>query len=195
MSAIRFERGEEGFLEPVLEFPPGAVTVYVAGPEGFSSTTRGWMEGTLIPVLEAIGFTVISPWELTSDEEIAAVMEMPLGEARLQARQAMNRRIAARNERAMCVAHCCTASLVGEPPDCGTTSEVAAFSVMHNYKRTIIGFRDDLRCSGEEGSVVNLQVVHWIERTCDGSIVTNLVDLTEAATALYQRLRSQVAAS
>jgi nucleoside 2-deoxyribosyltransferase len=119
---ISFEYGAQGFLEPVFDFVPDVITCYVAGPEGFSESTSGWMNNELIPMLEAEGAFPISPWRLTQSEEVAQFKEMPLGEERLLAHRFLNKRIGWRNHRAMRQANFCVASLDGPDVDSGTTS-------------------------------------------------------------------------
>lgn len=144
---------------------------YVASPYGFAESTRHWYYDALLPTLERY-VAILDPWKedtshiLTARPEERPALWTALGEKHLKT-------IA---EKAQLI----VAGLDQEPPDVGTCIEVghaAAFNI------PIIGYRSDLRTSGEEGLPYNLMIAASIKQTA-GIAVSNLDDL-EAAVADY----------
>lgn len=175
----------DGFMEPVFEIPNGQPSCYVAGPEGFSETTRLWHENTLIPMLIKEGAFPLDPWQLTLAEEIGQVGRLVPGGERNIRRRELNQRVARRNYQALKVADFCVASLDGQEIDSGTAAEIGAYYALHNGSRPIFARRSDFRSSGEEGALVNLQVVYFIEQT-GGTIVSNINELRAVVAAFIK---------
>ena len=80
-------------------------------------------------------------------------------------------KVAARNEKAIRKCDVIVAVLDGADVDSGTASEIG---FAYALGKRIYGYRGDFRRAGDnEGSIVNLQVEHWIESS-GGCIVTSL---------------------
>lgn len=137
---------------------------YVASPYGFAESTRGFYYDTLLPLVKR-HITVIDPWAEDVSPILAAKpkdqpsMWLDLGETHLN-------NIATR-------AKIVVASLDQEPPDSGTVIEIA-WVAAHGIP--IIGYRNDLRTSGEDGLPYNLMIGAAIRRS-GGIAVASLVEL------------------
>ncbi len=152
------------------------MTLYLAGPLGFSEAGRQFLYSTLIPVIAECGQTVVDPWSLTASSEIDTVSAMPPGEARRRAWMALNNRIAKRNHEALDRCDAVLAVLDGADVDSGTAAEIGyAFAV----GKQISGYRSDFRLAGDnEGAVVNLQVEYFV-RMSGGRIVASVAELQD----------------
>jgi nucleoside 2-deoxyribosyltransferase len=135
-------------------------SVYLASPLGFSETTRGYYV-TLLGALTRAGFTPLDPWadaasvaaELTAAERLA-------GAERLAALRALNARLGAGNAEAISIADAVLAVLDGVDVDSGTAAEIGFAAALG---KPVVGLRLDLRRTGDnDGSVVNLQVEHFL---------------------------------
>jgi nucleoside 2-deoxyribosyltransferase len=153
--------------------------IYLAGPLGFSEAGRFYQDTVFIPALTGAGFAVISPWKLTAQQKIGAVVAMPYGGERREAWRKLNREIGANNCAGIDASDAVLAVLDGPDVDSGTAAEVGyAFA----KGKPIIGYRGDFRLAADnEGSIVNLQVEYFI-RESGGDIVPSLGD---ALTKLY----------
>ena len=127
--------------------------------------------------MRGLGYTVLDPWALTDPRQLEALQALPPGPERREAWRALNGEIGARNRAAIDTAHGVVAVLDGVDVDSGTAAEVGyAFA----RGKWIVGYRGDFRLSADnEGSVVNLQVEFFIEKS-GGSIVTRLSELSGA---------------
>ncbi|MCH2175376.1 MAG: nucleoside 2-deoxyribosyltransferase [Lentisphaeria bacterium] len=147
---------------------------YVASPLGFSEAGRYFMYNEMLPKLEVAGITILDPWALTSEEELAPIISLPYSAEKRSKWQAMNPIIAKRNTEAIDQADFLVAVLDGVDIDSGTSAEIGyAFA----KGKRIIGYRGDFRLSADnEGSTVNLQVEYFI-RESGGCIVSSLEEL------------------
>lgn len=127
---------------------------YVASPYGFAESTKEFYYGTLLPLVSKY-VTVIDPWAV----DVGTMSWLDLGEHHLET-------IA--NEARLVVA-----CLDQEPPDNGTVVEVA-WAAAHGIP--VIGYRGDLRTTGEEGLPYNLMIGAAIRRS-GGAAVANLTEL------------------
>ena len=145
---------------------------YVASPTGFSEAGRYWCANVLLPLL-AKYVDIVDPWSLTTAAEVdAAYQAGQQGQFWLE--------IGHRNLRAIETCQVLVAVLDGEPPDIGTVAELA-WAARAGLR--VIGYRSDMRQSGEEGVPVNLMIPAVIERS-HGTWVSTLAELEEAVAQL-----------
>jgi nucleoside 2-deoxyribosyltransferase len=140
------------------------VPTYVASPYGFADSTRSWYYGTLIPLLER-HVQVLDPWAevpLTLSADTSATDRW----FELGCRHLDN----IKNNAQLLVA-----GLDQEPPDTGTVVELA-WAAAHDIP--VIGYRSDLRTSGEAGLKYNLMVGSVIRRS-GGIEVSDLASLQQ----------------
>src|SRR3989344_3047416 len=148
--------------------------IYVASPLGFSEVGRDFMYRKIIPVIEELGYTVLDPWKLTSDELVQPVLALPYGEEKRAKWRELNRIIGRNNEDAIRISSGLVAVLDGVDVDSGTASEIGFGAAL---KKPTLGYRGDFRLSADnEGSIVNLQVEYFIDLH-GGKIITKIDDL------------------
>jgi nucleoside 2-deoxyribosyltransferase len=134
-----------------------SASVYVASPLGFSVPTRLFYETRLLAGLAEAGLTVLDPWQLPPGVNIDDPVEpMVLGEK--------NARMIERSGAILAV-------LDGTDVDSGTAAEIGYAAALG---RPVVGYRTDIRQSGEAGAVVNLQVEYFIRVT--GGRITRSLD-------------------
>jgi nucleoside 2-deoxyribosyltransferase len=141
---------------------------YVASPLGFTAAGRHWYEQVYLPALREV-IEPVDPWALTGADEVAAAFAAGR-------QQQLWREIGARNIDAIRSATLLVALLDGQEIDSGTASEVGFAA---GLGLTCFGLRTDLRTTGEDGSIVNLQVQAFIESS-GGTIAATLQDLVAA---------------
>ncbi len=131
-------------------------SVYVASPLGFSVPTRLFYETELLAALAAAGFAVLDPWQLSPGSDVHEPVDpMAIGE---------------KNARMIEKAHAVLAVLDGTDVDSGTAAEIGYAAALG---RSVVGYRTDIRQTGEAGAVVNLQVEYFI-RVSGGRITSSL---------------------
>jgi len=136
--------------------------IYLASPLGFSETTKDFME-KLENKLKSLGFEVLNPWGFFPDGQIEKVMGIKNQSDRKKALHVLNLEIAQCNEQAIKKCDIIFSVLDGSDVDSGTASEIG---FGYAIGKKIIGYRGDFRLSGEnEGSLINLQVQYWIEKS------------------------------
>ncbi len=149
---------------------------YLAGPLGFSEVGSHFHKTILIPLVVEAGFEIRDPWELTSFDLIKVALDLPYGPERKQAWEKLNPIIGQNNENAIRESNIIIAVLDGIDVDSGTAAEIACGAMLG---KPTIGYRGDFRlASDNDGSVVNLQVEHFIY-AYGGEIVRNLNALKE----------------
>ena len=157
--------------------------VYLASPLGFAESTRDFMSIVESQVADC-GYIVVNPWRLADPQQFEAAAAIKDGEERRQAFHKVNMEVATKNEEAIRECDMVVAVLDGVDVDSGTASEIG---FAYALGKRIYGYRGDFRMAGDnEGSIVNLQVEYWIEKS-GGCITSNLGAL--------QRRLSEVAAS
>jgi nucleoside 2-deoxyribosyltransferase len=140
---------------------PGRPACYIASPCGFAESTRLWYRTVLVPLVAARA-EVLDPWSVDTSHIVSAApgdayeLSVDLGLANY-------RTIAERADLLVAV-------LDQEPPDNGTVAEVA-WAAAHEVP--VIGYRGDLRASGEPGMPYNLMVSAAI-RHSGGAEVSSL---------------------
>ncbi len=160
----------------------GEVKIYVASPLGFSEVGRDFMYAKIIPLIEELGYTVLDPWKLTSPEIVQSASDLPYGQEKKEKWMEVNKILGENNERAIMEADGLFAILDGVDVDSGTASEIGCAAAVG---KPILGYRGDFRLAADnEGSVVNLQVEHFIKRN-GGKIITQISDLKPELYALF----------
>lgn len=152
--------------------------VYVAGPLGFSTPGRHYLETILLRAVESAGFVPLNPWD---DAEAAAMLgaaeALPAGAARHSAFERANGAIGERNARLIRGCAAVLAVLDGPDVDSGTAAEIGYAAAC---ERPVVGLRSDLRLAGDnEAAIVNLQIMHFITES-GGRIVTSVDDALAA---------------
>lgn len=153
-------------------------TCFVSSPMGFAESTKYWYDRVLLPLLSK-HVIVLNPWEAEVSHILAAklpdrsAMWLDLGDYHYET---------IKNKAKLVVA-----VLDQEPPDVGTVAEVA-WAAAHNIP--IIGYRGDVRVSGEEGNKYNLMIGAAIRRS-GGVAVSNLEELESELKRLITRYNKQ----
>ncbi len=161
------------------------VSIYAAGPLGFSEAGRHFYETVFLPMLKQVGFEVIDPWVLTEQSIIEKASSLPYGEEQRQAWIEANKIIARNNMLGIDRSQIVVAVLDGTDVDSGTAAEIgyAAKSGI-----PVIGYRGDFRLSADNpGSTVNLQVQFFVELH-GGVIATKINDLRDVLILWYEKL-------
>jgi nucleoside 2-deoxyribosyltransferase len=144
------------------------LSCYVASPLGLNEAGRHYYEHVYLPALAAV-VEPVDPWALTSAREIERARAAgALRELMLE--------IGRRNAEAIRSSTLLAAWLDGQEPDAGTVSEVGYAAALG---KRCFGLRSDVRQSGEEGVVVNLQVEAFVLES-RGAIVSTLSELIDA---------------
>lgn len=154
--------------------------VYVAGPDGFTAAGRHHLRTVVHPALRTRGWGILDPW--TGADALVAALALPPSPERRSALAAANDVTGARNADMIDTATAVLAVLDGADVDSGTAAEIgwaAARGI------PVVGWRSDLRTSGDnEAALVNLQVEHFVRRS-GGAIAMDL----DAALDLLDHLR------
>ena len=118
--------------------------------------------------LSALNYDRLDPWELTPASATAPILQMPYGEPKRAAWEALNPLIGKTNADAIKAGDLVVAVLDGTDVDSGTASEIGyAFA----FDKQILGYRGDFRLSADnECSTVNRQVEYLI-RQSGGKII------------------------
>lgn len=141
--------------------------VYLASPYGFTDAGRFFMNKSLVPLLIEYKLEVMNPWDHFKIKD---------GDALVQDQICQNRSIAIHNEKLLRDADVIIAILDGPDVDSGVASEIG---LAYALKKRIIGYRSDLRLSGENlAAKVNLQLEYFIHAS-GGKIIHDLNDLNQ----------------
>lgn len=137
--------------------------LYLASPLGFSPENDPYRM-KVRHKLEALGCTILDPWEVADfRHEIEEAFLLENYTERVQRFRDISSRIGCCNEDLIRKADAIFAVLDGAEVDSGTASEVGFASALG---KRCYGLRTDLRDSGDFlGVPINLQVLHFIERT------------------------------
>jgi nucleoside 2-deoxyribosyltransferase len=137
---------------------------YLAGPEGFSESFIGWRKDVLKPLVSKYVDIEDDPWEVDVGHILSAAPED---------RPALWKQLGRRHLRVIRNKELLIANLDGEPPDNGSVGELFWAA---RGGTPCIGYRNDMRTSGEEGLPYNLMIAAAIEE-CGGVAVSSLVEL------------------
>ena len=136
------------------------MSVYLAGPAGFTDAGRLHHREVIVPSVTAAGFGVLDPWAIQDPLEQVSSRES-------------NHRIGRRNAELIRGCAAVLAVLDGADVDSGTAAEIGYAAALH---RPVVGLRTDTRCSGDNAaSLVNLQV-EWFIHESGGTLTTTLTD-------------------
>ena len=141
---------------------------YVASPLGFTEAGRDYYRRTYLPALATV-VSPVDPWALTSEAEYGGA----LAEGR---QREMALAIGRRNSAAIRSCELLAAYLDGQEPDSGTVAELGYGAAAG---LTCFGLRSDLRCHGEEGVALNLQLEAFMIES-GGGLVGALEELVDA---------------
>ncbi|MCA9420417.1 MAG: nucleoside 2-deoxyribosyltransferase [Nitrospira sp.] len=137
--------------------------VYAASPYGFAPSTQTFMK-EFKKAIEAAGCKVLDPWEKEPPKNATRKELMDVGK---------------KNADLIDNASGLVAALDGPDVDSGTAAEIGYAAAKQGKTIWIVGYRGDVRHSGEKGQgKVNLQVQYFIEERGHGVIVDTLHDLT-----------------
>jgi len=135
--------------------------IYLASPLGFSPEYRSYREKIKARLVQ-LGYEVFDPWAQPFSKAIREASKIEDYHERLAAFTRLATDIGSVNENAIRDCDILLAVLDGAEVDSGTASEVG-FAV--GIGKPCHGLRTDWRDSGEFGLPVNLQVLHFIERS------------------------------
>lgn len=167
------------------------VKLYVASPLGFSEVGRFFYKEKILPMLREIGFTILDPWDLTSEEVLLKAEAAPEGPERREAWTQANHIMGTNNTKALGECHLMLAILDGTDVDSGTASEIGFVTARGTQ---VIGYRNDFRMSGDNpGAIVNLQVEHFINLS-GGKIVRHFEELRTALQDAKEEVTAREAA-
>ncbi len=136
---------------------------YLASGFGFTVSTQAYMRSQVVPALQHAGITVINPWDLTSDAEVADALAS--GDAERLA--SLRHTIGERNAAAIRQSDLVIANLDGQEVDSGVCWEMG---FAYGLGRPVYAWRADFRASGELGGLVNLQVAYGVQGPIDASL-------------------------
>lgn len=156
--------------------------MYVASPLGFTRAGQLFADQVLLPALKKAGIDPLDPWD-DPGGEIQAAFDQSAGE--LERIRAVNELVGRRNVGMIERADAVLAVLDGPDVDSGTAAEIGYASAL---PRPIVGWRSDVRQTGDNAAaIVNLQVEHFIRRS-GGAIY---VDLGDAVACLLTLLHGR----
>lgn len=151
--------------------------LYVANPLGFSESGREFLYNKLLPIISSQGYGILDPWVLTSQSVIEKAIKLPISQKKVNAWRRANKIIGANNEDAIRRAYGIVAVVDGMEIDSGTASEIG---FGYGLGKPILGYRGDFRSAGDNiGSVINLQVEHFISHSPKGRIVFSLEEVSK----------------
>lgn len=135
--------------------------VYLASPLGFSPEFKPYLEKVKARLVE-LGCEAFDPWEQPFSKVIREASKIENYQDRLAAYIHLAEEIGAANENGMRECDILLAVLDGAEVDSGCAAEVGF--AMATGKRCF-GLRTDWRDTGEFGLPMNLQVLHFIEKS------------------------------
>lgn len=154
-------------------------TIYLASPLGFAASTHGFMAELVASLREVI--KVLNPWDdQRFAEEFRLLASVDSVSARNRRLAEINAELGRKNTELIDASDGLFAVLDGVDVDSGTAAEIGyAFA----KGKRVCGLRTDFRLSGDNhGSIVNLQVQYFIERS-GGKVVTSARHFVELARA------------
>lgn len=160
----------------------GLPAIYVASPLGFTEPTRAFYGDVLLRSVRDRGLVPLDPWTAPFDDMAVALSEEDVA-ARVGLLAAANHRHGAHNAQLIRDAAAVLAVLDGPDVDSGTAAEVGFAAALG---RPVVGWRSDLRASGDnEATVVNLQVEYFI-KVSGGAVFRQLDAAVDALAELVR---------
>jgi nucleoside 2-deoxyribosyltransferase len=135
--------------------------VYLASPLGFSHEYEPYLE-RIKARLHQLGYEVFDPWEQPFSKAIHKASEIEDYHERIAAFIRLAKEIGTANENGVRCCDILLAVLDGAEVDSGCAAEVG-FAMATGIK--CFGLRTDWRDCGEFGLPMNLQVLHFIEKS------------------------------
>lgn len=135
--------------------------IYLASPLGFSPEFKPYLE-RIKARLHQLGFEVFDPWEQPFSQAIREASGIADHDERLAAYARLAQKIGAANEKGIVSSDILLAVLDGTEIDSGCVSELG-FAV--GIGKQCHGLRTDWRDTGEFGLPMNLQLLHFIEKS------------------------------
>ncbi len=135
--------------------------VYLASPLGFSREQKPYLERIKARLVE-LGYEVFDPWAQPFSKAIREASGIADHDERLAANTRLARDIGAANENGISESDILLAVLDGTEVDSGCAAEVGFAA---GIAKPVFGLRTDWRDSGEFGLPLNLQVLHFIEKS------------------------------
>lgn len=171
--------GQSARISPTWEYvlvaTEESITVYVAGPFGFTRSGRAELNDIVLPGLAANGFVALNPWETG-----AQILGPVLGEQQRLPRALELACSEAGEANAQMITSCdaVLALLDGCDLDSGTCAEIGFAAALGKF---VVGVRTDTRSCGDFPEIpINLQVKYFVEKS-GGRLVE---DFGEALVAL-----------
>lgn len=152
-------------------------SIYLASPLGFAASTHGFMDELTLALREVID--VRNPWDdQRFAEDFAHLATVDSVTARADRLGEINTELGRANTESIDAADGLFAVLDGVDVDSGTAAEIGyAFA----RGKRVCGLRTDFRLAGDNhGSIVNLQVQYFIERS-GGKVVTTIDEFVDLA--------------
>ena len=146
--------------------------VYLASPLGFSPEQKPYLE-RIKARLRQLGYEVFDPWAQPFSQAIRKASEIEDYHERIKAFTRLAQEIGVVNENAIRECDVLLGVLDGPDVDSGTAAEIG-FAV--GSGRRCFGLRTDWRDSGEFGLPLNLQVLHFIEKS-GGRLFRSIEDI------------------
>jgi nucleoside 2-deoxyribosyltransferase len=146
--------------------------IYLASPLGFSPENKPYLERVKSRLVQ-LGYEVFDPWAQPFAKAIREASHIENHEERVAAFARLAQEIGAANEAAIRECDILLAVLDGAEIDSGTGAE-AGFAV--GIGRPCHALRTDWRDSGEFGLPLNLQVLHFIEKS-GGKLFRRIEDI------------------
>jgi len=135
--------------------------IYVASPLGFSPEYRSYREKIKARLVQ-LGYEIFDPWEQPFSKAIREASGIKDYHNRISAFTRLARDIGSVNEKAIRECDILLVVLDGAEVDSGTAAEIG-FAV--GIGKRCYSLRTDRRDSGEFGLPLNLQVLHFTEKT------------------------------
>jgi nucleoside 2-deoxyribosyltransferase len=135
--------------------------IYLASPLGFSPEFRSYRERIKARLVQ-LGYDVLDPWAQPFSKAIREASGIEDYHERIAAFTHLSKEIGVTNEKAIRECDILLAVLDGAEVDSGTGAEVG-FAV--GMGKRCFGLRTDWRDSGEFGLPVNLQVLHFLNKS------------------------------
>jgi len=135
--------------------------VYLASPLGFSHEYNPYL-ARIKARLHRLGYEVFDPWEQPFSKEIREASRIEAHDERLAAFTRLAEEIGATNENGIRGCDILLAVLDGAEVDSGCAAEIG-FAV--GIAKPVFGLRTDWRDTGEFGLPINLQLLHFIEKS------------------------------
>lgn len=135
--------------------------VYLASPLGFSHEYNPYL-ARIKARLHQLGYEIFDPWEQPFARAIREASGIEDYQERIGAFTRLAQQIGAANENGIRESDILLAVLDGTDVDSGTAAEMG-FAV--GIAKPVFGLRTDWRDSGEFGLPVNLQILHFIEKS------------------------------